>query len=160
MLEPTSFSLVSYRESKLPYRTDFMNDSRLVKISKYLSKHLRHTPERLGLTLAPGGWVTVDELLAACAASRFSITRSELKVFTPNLNDDYLFLFRAGRTLRLFFQLFIPRVDIRRTLVGNQRALFSSAKVCWYSSCRSDSTSNNAQRRCLNGKRAIASLTL
>ncbi len=28
-----------------------MNSSRLVKISKYLSKHLRHQPERIGLTL-------------------------------------------------------------------------------------------------------------
>ena len=37
-----------------------MDDARLVKISKYLSKHLRHQPERLGLTLAPGGWVDVE----------------------------------------------------------------------------------------------------
>jgi putative RNA 2'-phosphotransferase len=44
-----------------------MDPKRLVKISKYLSKHLRHEPERLGLTLAPGGWVRVEDLLAACA---------------------------------------------------------------------------------------------
>jgi putative RNA 2'-phosphotransferase len=77
-----------------------MNDSRLVKISKYLSKHLRHTPERLGLTLAPGGWVTVDELLAACAASRFSITRSELEAVVAN-NDKQRFSFDAtGKLIR------------------------------------------------------------
>lgn len=29
--------------------------SRLVTVSKYLSKHLRHQPETLGLTLDPGG---------------------------------------------------------------------------------------------------------
>ena len=45
-----------------------MDDARLVKISKYLSKHLRHQPERLGLTLQPGGWVPVADLLAACAS--------------------------------------------------------------------------------------------
>ncbi|MBD2038599.1 RNA 2'-phosphotransferase [Leptolyngbya sp. FACHB-321] len=56
-----------------------MEQTRLVKISKYLSKHLRHTPERLGLTLAPGGWVNVDELLSACAAHQFFFARAELE---------------------------------------------------------------------------------
>ena len=56
-----------------------MEQTRLVKISKYLSKHLRHTPERLGLTLAPGGWVNVDDLLSACAAHQFSFDRAELE---------------------------------------------------------------------------------
>lgn len=56
-----------------------MDKTRLVKVSKYLNKHLRHQPERLGLTLAPGGWVAVDELLSACAAHQFSITRAELE---------------------------------------------------------------------------------
>ena len=56
-----------------------MEKTRQVKISKYLSKHLRHSPERLGLTLAPGGWVGVDELLSACAAHQFPITRTELE---------------------------------------------------------------------------------
>lgn len=56
-----------------------MEKSRLVKISKYLSKHLRHSPEHLGLTLAPGGWVSVDELLSACATHQFPLTRAELE---------------------------------------------------------------------------------
>ncbi len=34
-----------------------MAQLRLVKISKYLSLHLRHHPEKLGLTLGVGGWV-------------------------------------------------------------------------------------------------------
>ena len=55
-----------------------MDDARLVRISKYLSKHLRHQPERLGLTLAPGGWVPVDDLLAAMARHQFPITHTEL----------------------------------------------------------------------------------
>ena len=62
-----------------------MDDTRLVKISKYLSKHLRHQPERLGLKLAPGGWVEVDALLAACAKNNFPLTRTELEeVVTRN----------------------------------------------------------------------------
>ena len=55
-----------------------MDPTRLVKASKYLSKHLRHAPERLGLALAPGGWVAVEELLAACERHRFPLTRAEL----------------------------------------------------------------------------------
>ncbi len=55
-----------------------MTEARLVKISKYLSKHLRHDPEGLGLTLAPGGWVGVGDLLAACARQRFEVSRADL----------------------------------------------------------------------------------
>ena len=55
-----------------------MDDARLVTISKYLSKHLRHQPERLGLTLQPGGWVPVADLLAACARHNVPLSRAEL----------------------------------------------------------------------------------
>ena len=55
-----------------------MDSKRQVKISKFLSKHLRHTPERLNIQLSTDGWVEVDELLAACTASNFLITRAEL----------------------------------------------------------------------------------
>ena len=55
-----------------------MDRNRLIRISKFLSKHLRHSPERLGLQLAPGGWVEVDVLLAACAGTGFPIGRAEL----------------------------------------------------------------------------------
>lgn len=51
--------------------------SRLVTVSKYLSKHLRHQPEVLGLTLEPGGWVSIDELLQAAAAKGFPISYDE-----------------------------------------------------------------------------------
>jgi putative RNA 2'-phosphotransferase len=56
-----------------------MNDAHLVKISKFLSKHLRHDPAGLGLALAPGGWVSVDDLLAACARRQMPLTRAELE---------------------------------------------------------------------------------
>jgi putative RNA 2'-phosphotransferase len=55
-----------------------MDDARLVKISKYLSKHLRHQPERLGLRLRAGGWVPVADLLAACARHNVPLSRAEL----------------------------------------------------------------------------------
>ncbi|MEU5112182.1 RNA 2'-phosphotransferase [Streptomyces longwoodensis] len=55
-----------------------MDDRRTVKVSKYLSKHLRHQPERIGLVLDEGGWVEIDALIAAAAAHGFPFTREEL----------------------------------------------------------------------------------
>jgi putative RNA 2'-phosphotransferase len=74
-----------------------MDGSRQVKISKYLSKHLQHIPDYLGLTLTPGAWVAVNELLAACAAHQFPITRAELEqvVF---ISDKRRFSFDDTRT--------------------------------------------------------------
>jgi putative RNA 2'-phosphotransferase len=74
-----------------------MDDKRLVKVSRYLSRHLRHQPERLGLSLGPGGWIAVDELLAACAAHSFAVTREELQEVVAR-NDKRRFAFDATGT--------------------------------------------------------------
>lgn len=71
------------------------DDKRLVRISKYLSKHLRHEPERLGLALAPGGWVAVDELLGACARAGFPLSREELEEVVAR-SDKRRFSFDEG----------------------------------------------------------------
>ena len=77
-----------------------LDDERLVKVSKYLAKHLRHRPERLGLHLDEGGWVDVDALLAACAASRLPLTRAELDEVVAR-NDKRRFAFDpAGARIR------------------------------------------------------------
>ncbi|MFE2581219.1 RNA 2'-phosphotransferase [Streptomyces sp. NPDC059378] len=55
-----------------------MDERRTVKVSKYLSKHLRHQPERIGLTLDDGGWVEIEALMAAASAHGFRFTRDEL----------------------------------------------------------------------------------
>jgi putative RNA 2'-phosphotransferase len=65
---------------------------RAVKISKYLSKYLRHAPHELGLTLQPGGWVTVDDLLAAAEKNGFPITYDDL-VECVETNDKQRFAF-------------------------------------------------------------------
>ena len=75
-----------------------MNNSRLIKISKYLSKHLRHQPERIGLTLASGGWVSVDQLLTTCTNNGFPITINELKEVVAQ-NDKKRFSFDETGTL-------------------------------------------------------------
>lgn len=74
-----------------------MDPKRLVRISKYLSKHLRHEPERLGLQLEVGGWVSVEKLLAACAADRFALTKDELMEVVA-ANDKQRFSFDPSQT--------------------------------------------------------------
>lgn len=64
-----------------------MND---IRISKYLAKHLRHEPERIGITLDEHGWVPVDDLLAAAARDGFRITRDDLeRVVADNDKQRY-----------------------------------------------------------------------
>ena len=65
---------------------------RLTRVSKYLSLHLRHRPDALGLTLAPGGWVPVDKLLRAAARHGFTISRDELRQVVAE-NDKQRFAF-------------------------------------------------------------------
>lgn len=38
-------------------------DKRLVKISKYLAKVLRHNPDRIGLKLDSQGWAKIDDII-------------------------------------------------------------------------------------------------
>ena len=75
-----------------------MNNSRLVKISKYLSKILRHQPERIGINLDRGGWVSVEELLSGCAKNQFFISRAELDEVVAK-NDKKRFSFDPTATL-------------------------------------------------------------
>jgi len=72
-----------------------MDARRLVHTSKYLSLHLRHRPERLGLTLQPGGWVEVAVLLAAAARDGHPISRAELDQVVAG-NDKQRFSFDAS----------------------------------------------------------------
>src|SRR6516165_617781 len=75
-------------------------DRRLITVSKYLAKYLRHAPAELGLTLQPGGWVPVDDLLAAAEAHGFPITYDEL-VECVETNDKQRFAFDvSGEMIR------------------------------------------------------------
>ena len=50
-----------------------------VRMSKFLALVLRHDPARIGLRLDTGGWVDVDELLAAAGRHGLPISRTELE---------------------------------------------------------------------------------
>ena len=72
----------------------------LVTLSKFLAKHLRHAPEALGLSLEPGGWVGVDDLLAASARVGFPIAYDDL-IACVETNDKKRYSFdESGDRIR------------------------------------------------------------
>lgn len=77
-----------------------MDEKRLIKLSKYLSRHLRHQPEALGLTLEPGGWVAVDTLLAAMARHGVTISRAELEEIVARNNKQRYAFDATGERIR------------------------------------------------------------
>jgi putative RNA 2'-phosphotransferase len=73
-----------------------MDERRTVKVSKYLSRHLRHQPERIGLTPDAGGWVEIDALISAAGAHDFRFTREELDHVVAT-NDKRRFVIEGTR---------------------------------------------------------------
>ncbi|MCE7005078.1 RNA 2'-phosphotransferase [Kibdelosporangium philippinense] len=65
-------------------------------MSKFLSRHLRHRPAEIGLTLDEGGWVDVDDLLEACAQRGVVISREELELVVAS-NDKQRFSLVGNR---------------------------------------------------------------
>ncbi|SFQ36018.1 putative RNA 2'-phosphotransferase [Amycolatopsis arida] len=77
-----------------------MKHSALVRASKRISRHLRHAPHEIGLELEPGGWVAVDDLLAALARHGVRLTRAELDEVVAG-NDKRRFGYdETGRRIR------------------------------------------------------------
>ncbi|WP_169951098.1 RNA 2'-phosphotransferase [Microbispora sp. H11081] len=71
-------------------------DERLVRVSKYLARHLRHQPENIGVELDAHGWVDIDTLLTAAASHGFPITRAELEQVVAG-NDKRRYVVDGGR---------------------------------------------------------------
>ena len=67
-----------------------MDHQQLVKISKRMSKALRHDPARLGLALDAGGWVPVEQFLTA-----MGITRADLDEVVAG-NDKQRYAVQTG----------------------------------------------------------------
>jgi putative RNA 2'-phosphotransferase len=73
---------------------------RLITVSKFLSKYLRHDPAALGLTLEPGGWVLVNDVLAGAAKLRFAISREELQQVVAENDKQRFSLDESGAKIR------------------------------------------------------------
>lgn len=91
-----------------------MDEKSLVKTSKFLSKHLRHAPEAIGLQLAPGGWVEVDALLLACAARGLRLNRADLDEVVAR-NDKKRFAYDETGTRIRANQGHSTEVDLQLT---------------------------------------------
>ena len=70
-----------------------MQEKDIIRLSKRLSKHLRHSPEAIGLRLDPAGWVDVDDLLAALGGG---VTRAQLEEVVER-NDKKRFAIEGDR---------------------------------------------------------------
>lgn len=89
-----------------------LSESRLTKISKYLSYHLRHAPEKLGLKVDQGGWVRVLDLLAAAKKDQFLISLEELTEVVDK-NDKKRYSFDSTGTLIRANQGHSIKVDLQ-----------------------------------------------
>ncbi len=67
----------------------------LVRLSKRISRVLRHAPDSVGLRLDPAGWVPVGELLAALSAHGPTVTRAQLDAVVAG-NDKRRFAVEVG----------------------------------------------------------------
>ena len=72
----------------------------VVRTSKRLSYVLRHAPSSIGVTLDGAGWVDVDELLAALAASGTPVSRAELAEVVARNDKRRFALNRTGTRVR------------------------------------------------------------
>jgi putative RNA 2'-phosphotransferase len=77
-----------------------MSPDRQTKLSKYLSYHLRHAPQELGLILEPGGWVSIDALLTAMAQDRHPTTRAELAAIVVSSDKQRFAIDPTGQKVR------------------------------------------------------------
>ncbi|MBP2321833.1 putative RNA 2'-phosphotransferase [Kibdelosporangium banguiense] len=101
-------------------------------MSKFLSRHLRHRPGDIGLTLDAGGWVDVDEVLAACGRHGIVLTRDELEHVVASSDKQRFALdgnrIRAnqGHTVRVALGLTVqrpPEVLYHGTVAANLDAI-------------------------------------
>ncbi len=69
-------------------------------ISKRLSLILRHQPEKAGLTLGDGGWVSVAELLAGLDGIGWGITEDDLHRVVANNDKKRFTLSEDGAMIR------------------------------------------------------------
>lgn len=77
-----------------------LDEKKTVKVSKFLSLVLRHQPGTIGIVLDEGGWVDVDELIAACAAKGRHFSRAELDHVVATNNKKRFAYSADGRRIR------------------------------------------------------------
>ena len=68
--------------------------------SKFLSRVLRHEPELAGLSLGPGGWVPVDDLLRGMAEAGHEMQAEDLRQLVADSDKKRFTLSEDGQLIR------------------------------------------------------------
>lgn len=75
-------------------------DKDIVQQSKFLSRVLRHQPERIGISLDPNGWVPVDELIEAYTKHGMILNREMLERIVEQNNKKRFSFSEDGLKIR------------------------------------------------------------
>jgi len=84
--------------SQRTIRNEIMD--RQQSISKFLSFVLRHQPEAVGLTLGDGGWVAIDDLLAALVKHGRPLDRAALEAIVAASDKQRFAVSSDGTAIR------------------------------------------------------------
>lgn len=68
----------------------------MFKTSRLIARVLRHSPQEIGIELAPGGWVEIDLFLRQLRRHGHRLTRAELEEIVAT-NDKARFTISGGR---------------------------------------------------------------
>ncbi len=71
-------------------------DKRLIPLSKFLSRVLRHHPEAIGIALDPQGWAEIEQLLAQARCHGVALTLATLQEVVEQ-NDKQRFTISADK---------------------------------------------------------------
>ncbi len=112
-------------------------DRRLITISKYLAKYLRHSPHKIGLTLQPGGWVPVVDLLVAAREHGVLISYDDL-IECVKTNDKQRFAFNEAGDLIRANQGHSVKVDLQLEEQEPPETLYHGTVECFMSSILKD----------------------
>lgn len=105
------------------------------RVSKFLSRVLRHAAQEHGLDLQPGGWVDVDKLTQVLAKHGFMVDRAQLEAVVAN-NDKNRFSFDGSGTRIRANQGHSVEVDLQLQPVAPPEILYHGTVAKFLESIR------------------------
>jgi putative RNA 2'-phosphotransferase len=83
-------------------------DSKIVRISKFLSLVLRHRPEQIGLTLDAQGWADIEELIKKALEAGVILDRPSLREVVEHAEKKRFSFSEDGKAIRANYGHSIP----------------------------------------------------
>lgn len=77
-----------------------VGSAELLRLSKEVSRVLRHRPDSAGVVLDRNGWVSIDALIAGLAARGVHLSRSKLDVIVSTSDKQRFAISDDGRSIR------------------------------------------------------------